>query len=199
MAILRVAATISTPNDTAVNTYLDCGAGLISYAGGALSIQLFYALNTHTTSSNVISVANSGAATMEVIAVEWTGAATSSPVDGTNKTANGSTGTGGGQNMTGGAVVTAQSGSLVVGFGADADASTITAGTGFTIMLSGSPFLEYQIQATAGSIAATWNSNINSNPYGAITAVFKVPRPPGFDLTPGRDCNPRERTEVIGY
>lgn len=169
----RASTTVSTPTDTAGNTYLDSGVGAISVLAGTVVVQLFYALNTHTTASNVVSVANAGGAGIAVYAAEYTGGVNVSPVDKTSTTANGSTGVGGGQNMTSGSATTTQGGELIIGLGGDGSGGTITVGTGFAQIISGVGVFESQIQAAAGSIAATWNDSVNSASYGAIMATFK--------------------------
>ena len=162
---------INTPTDTAGNTYIDSGAGVISFDSSTKQIKIFYALNTFSTASNVVTSNQSGA---RLSASEWTGNVASSPVDVYSSTANGNTGVGGGQNETSGAAVTTVNDDLV--FGAQGYVSgTVTAGTGFTEIGAIIPLsTEYQIQSTMGSIAATWSNNTNSVNYGAIMAAFKV-------------------------
>jgi hypothetical protein len=173
VAVLRTSTTIATPTDTAGNTYTDCGAGVVLFNGSTFGIELFYALNTKTIPSNVISVANPGGTVMYVQAAEWTGHALSVPVDKTSNTANGNTGTGGGQNMTSGSATTTLPGELVVGLGVDAVGGTITLGTGFSAVYTGIAPMEYLVQSSAGAIAATWHDATNSAAYGAVMATFK--------------------------
>jgi hypothetical protein len=173
VGVYRSSTTIATPTDTAGNAYVDCGAGLVLWNVSAYSVRLFYSLNTHTTASNVVSVANAGGKSVIVVALEWTGGATSSPIDGTpvgNPNAN--TGTGGGQNMTAGPTTPSVNGDLIVGF-SRALTGTVTVGTGFTGSAS-SYMWEYLIQATAAPISATWSNNTNNAKYGAIVAAFKL-------------------------
>jgi hypothetical protein len=133
-------------------------------------VQCFYALNTHTTASNVVSFASTGGGAMKVTATEWTGAAIVTPVDVTqNSGANQSTGSGGGQNVTSGAATTTGA-DLVVGITGVAT-GTLTVGTGFTTSSTAS--LEYLTQSGPGALAATWNDNTNSDSYAAIMVAFR--------------------------
>lgn len=159
-----------TINDTAGNTYLDCGTGQVVFNASAKGVQCFYALNTQNTASDVISFASTGGGVMTVIAQEWTGAAISTPVDVTQSSgANADTGSGGGQNVAT-KVANTNGADLVVGF-AGVTAGSLTAGTGFTA--SSNVALEYLTQGSASSIAATWNDNTNSDSYAALLVAFR--------------------------
>lgn len=168
----------STPYDTAGNTYIDSGTGQIKYASNARTIQVFYALNTSTTASNVVSLANPAAFGIQIIAEEWTGGATSSPVDGTPASnPNANTGTGGGQNMTVGPTTPTLCTDLIIGAAGDTTGTpTFTIGPGFTAQtVAGSrTTVEYVVQTTPAAISATWNDSVNSDAYGAIVAAFKA-------------------------
>src|SRR4029077_1682301 len=108
------AADIATPTDTAGNTYVDSGAGPVTSRAGFGFGRMFYALNTHTTSSNVVQVANGGLGAIFVTALEFSGAA-ASPVRATSTNSNANTGAGGGQNITTGAIAGTVNGDLIVG------------------------------------------------------------------------------------
>ncbi len=172
VGVRRTSTTIGTPTDTAGNTYLDCGAGLVLYYSSSQSIQLFYALNTSTTAANIVSVANADGKSVNIEAFEWTGGALSSPIDGIPASnANANTGTGGGQNVTSGPMTPALNGDLIVGW-CWRILGTLTKGTGFT---AGSLVnLEYLTQTAASPISATWSDDTNNDSYGAIMAAFKV-------------------------
>src|ERR1017187_1058333 len=47
-------STLGTPTDTALNTYVDCGAGSVLYHVSGARMQMFYALNTSTTLNNKV-------------------------------------------------------------------------------------------------------------------------------------------------
>jgi hypothetical protein len=168
----------STPYDTAGNTYIDSGTGQIKYNSNARTIQVFYALNTSTTASDVVSLANSSGFALQIIAEEWTGGATSSPIDGTPASnPNANTGTGGGQNMTVGPTTPTSCGDLIIGAAGDSSGTpTFTIGTGFTAQtVAGTrTTVEYLVQITPAAISATWNDSVNSDDYGAIVAAFKA-------------------------
>jgi hypothetical protein len=163
----------ATPTDTAGNTYIDCGVTCNS--GSPIASprwgKLFYALNTHTTASNVVSVSNPSANIINITALEFTGGATSSPLrHAAQQEAN--TGTGGGQNMTTPSVSTVN-GDLIVG--ASFGGGTKTVGTGFTASSTGLQLTGFEYETGAGgSIAATWNGAVNSATYGAIIGDFST-------------------------
>ena len=159
-----------TVTDTASNTYVDCGQGQIVYNTSATGVQCFYALNTHTTASNVVTFASTGGGAMTVAATEWTGGAIVSPVDVTqNSGPNASTGVGGGQNTSSGAA-TANGPDLVIGL-AGVQTGTLSVGTGFTS--TSIPGLEYEILNAPTALAATWSDNTNNDSYAALMVAFK--------------------------
>jgi hypothetical protein len=166
--------TISTPTDTAGNTYLDCGAGKILFNSSANAIQLFYALNTNTTASNVISVANAAADTIRVVAAEFTGIATSTPVDVFGSTANANTGSGGGQNINVGPIITTLNYDMIIGFTSFYSTNVNFPGSGFRGLDAFDQDMEYQQVAVAGPIIVGWNCPTNSANYGAIAVGLKA-------------------------
>ena len=167
---------IATPTDTAGNTYYDSGAGLVYFLSSGRALQVFYALNTSTTASNVVSTSNPSGHGLVIEASEWTGGATFSPVDAYATNPNANSGTGGGQNMTSNSATTNNDGDLILGY-CEAPAGTVTLGTGFTGLQTSSPSHvkpEYEIQSSHGSIAATWSDNTNNDNYGAIMVASKA-------------------------
>lgn len=156
--------------DTAGNTYTDCGAGQLLFNTSGNAVQCFYAANSTTTASNVVSFASSGGGTMKVTATEFIGGALSSPVDVTqNSGNNASSGTGGGQNVSSGPATTTGA-DLVVGV-TGVTAGTLTAGTGFSATSTAS--LEYLIQSTPAALSATWNDGTNNDSYAAMMVAFR--------------------------
>ena len=73
-----------TISDTAGNSYVDAGPGVILFNSSGAWSEVFYALNTHTTASNVVKLSPASGLLNypRIVAVEFTGGATSSPVDG---------------------------------------------------------------------------------------------------------------------
>ena len=164
----------STPTDTAGNTYLDCGIGPIPYGANTAYCQLFYALNTHNTASNVISCVNAGGKSYYIACAEFTGNDNGlyglSVIDGTpSGNANANSGTGGGQNVVTGNTTPLNNGDLILGFGKSAGG--FTQGTGFTGF--GQSYMEYLVQTTAVAIQATWHTT-NSQTYSAIVCAFRA-------------------------
>jgi hypothetical protein len=103
-------------------------------------------------------------AALEIHISEWTGLATTSPVDQT------ASATGNGTAISSGAATTTASGELI--FGYTFPVNNATAGSGFTgLSLVNGDLDEYQIQSTAGSIAATFTQT--SGAWFALMATFK--------------------------
>ena len=173
-----------TASDTAGNTYVDCGPGKLLYASSARIVQCFYALNTHTTASNVVKVTIS-AGTLNfarMVAGEFTNVATSSPIDGgsgqgySSKAAS-TCGTAGANNCTATSMTTNTNGDLIVSIGATTQAqpsagtspvSYTSVGVGGTTIL-----MEYAIQSSAGAIQPTMGSSFTNDDWCNISVGAK--------------------------
>jgi hypothetical protein len=177
MAMVNNNRGFSTPTDTAGNLYVDCGAGLVKDVSGYYVMEMFYALNTSSTASNVVSVASSSAGgAVSVLASEWLGRAKASPVDQFTTVSDGNTGTGGGNNCPVGPVTTLYAGELVVAFGDIWGCSSC--GPGYLPVLGGFYEDEYLVQNIAGPISANWPSSYNNYLYQAILCTFRpLPNP----------------------
>jgi hypothetical protein len=109
---------------------------------------------------------------LEIHVSEWSGLATASPVDQT------ASATGTGTSASSGPKTTTANGELIFGYGWVLN--TASAGAGFTpISLVNGDLDEYQIQTTAGSVAATFTQA--SGTWFALMATFK---PAGSDTAP---------------
>jgi hypothetical protein len=164
---IRTAGSILTPTDTAGNTYVDSGASGVPGDGG--TCRIFYALNTHTTASNVVSISNPLSKTMTIVAMEFTGGVTVSPVRAfaTNPTVTAS-----GANMTSTAIAGTVAGDLLVGSTIDFNVgSGLSAGSGYTA--SSDPSCVYNLNGAGGSIAVLWTTTNTNEAYGAIGVAFK--------------------------
>ena len=170
------------PTDTASNTYVDCGPGKILYNSSAVTLECFYALNTHTTASNIVTIhASSSVTYMNGTAFEVTGGATSSPIDGGSgvgysSLANGTGGSSGANALYGNAITPAGSGDLIIGMFAGANAIP-TAGTSpnayTAVNVSAHAVSEYFYQLVSASIDATAGSTYSGDSYGNITVALK--------------------------
>lgn len=170
------------PTDTAGNTYVDCGPGKILYNSNAVTLECFYALNTHTTASNIVTIhASSSVTYMNGTAFEVTGGATSSPIDGGSgagysSLANGTGGSSGANALHGNAITPAGSGDLIIGMFAGANAIP-TAGTSpnayTAVNVSAHAVSEYFYQLVSASIDATAGSTYSGDAYGNITVALK--------------------------
>ena len=70
----------NTPTDTAGNTYVK--AARLAATGNGTDMEIWYALNTHATASNKVTVTDNGAGVDSIVLIEeWTGAKTSGAFD----------------------------------------------------------------------------------------------------------------------
>lgn len=140
--------------------------------GGGRSVTLAYGYNV-TGGAKVVTVNLSASTNTSLRVHEISGCSTSDPIDGStiqNQTAPG-TGT---DAVTSGAIVTTVAGAYLYGtVENDAFTTTYTAGTGYTIAYTAlNSANEYQIQGSAGSVAATFTSNeVGANHTTGILAL----------------------------
>jgi uncharacterized repeat protein (TIGR01451 family) len=114
--------------------------------------------------ANTVTIVPSGTAALEIHVSEWSGLATTSPLDVT------SFATGTGTSVSSGSKTTTSNGELIFGYGWVLN--TATPGSGFTAMsLVNGDLDEYQIQPFAGSAAATFTQA--SGTWAALMATFK--------------------------
>ena len=114
--------------------------------------------------ANTVTIVPSGTAALEIHVSEWSGLATTNPVDVT------AFATGTGTAVSSGSKTTTSNGDLVFGYGWVFN--TATAGTGLTpISLVNGDLDEYLIQTTAGSVAATFTQS-SGTWFGAM-ATFR--------------------------
>jgi fibronectin type 3 domain-containing protein len=166
--------TPATPKDTATNNYVDSGQRSTTVGSSSVA-QTWYALNTHTTASNIVHCKSVGT-TSNVIAFayEWTGNASSSPVDGGNKTATTTGGAAGANSLVLGSGSTTADGDLIVAFvGNDGTPSHGTSPINFTDLNNADSGTEYYIQPTHGSIAPTFGDDTSSDSWGGLWVAFK--------------------------
>lgn len=165
-------ATIPAPTDTANNTYVDCGQGSVYFVASTNLLQVFYCYNTHSTASNVVSVANANGRATTSTAVEYTGNAPSGAIDsfaGVNDT---NTGTGGGQNVSVGPLAPSTDGEMIIAFMTQV-AGTLTVGTGFTGYTTETAHKgEWLSQALKASVSATWHDATDNDGYCAIAIAL---------------------------
>jgi hypothetical protein len=172
-----------TISDTAGNSYGDVGEGIVMVRYNIWS-QVFYALNTHTTASNIVTVTPSSGTLSyaRIIAAEFTGGkrlqAGVNPVDRHSSLGNQVAGASGANNMVGPSVKTSYDGELVFAWFPCYNATAFTAGTSpnaFTDIGAGvGGESEYFVQATAGAIAPTAGGNLSSDAYAVIWAAFRL-------------------------
>jgi hypothetical protein len=151
-AVVCYAINTPTISDTRGNTWTQA----ISFSDNSLMglvVRIFYAANCSAGANTVTgswTTANGG----EIHLSEFSGAATTSPLD---KTASGS-GVGSAGTATTTSVTTTQNGELVWGWcGFTGGGQAI--GSGFSaVSTQDGDLSEYKIQTTAGSVAATWST-----------------------------------------
>ncbi len=175
------AASPNVPTDTATNTYVDLGPANVNYNGSALALQCWYAQNTHTTASNVVSINTNTTGTWGLLAVEITGAATSNARDGgsgvgySSSGANQTTSGSGPDNVNAGTMVTVTNNDLILAVGTCLSTSN-TAGTGYTLTYdAGIGEMENRNSplSPAGSVSPKLTCATASNPYAAVSVAFK--------------------------
>lgn len=172
------AASVSSVVDSASNTYTAVGAGLLS---GAFSFsRIYYAKNVTGGTNIAVTVTINAGAFGGVIAHEVSGADTTAPLDQEAQNAQSAVGTGA-DAVTSGSDTTLANGEYIFGMTADESfgGPTQTTGTGFTAgqnSINDNGFVfsgEYQIQASAGSIAATFTHSA-ANDTATVMATFKA-------------------------
>lgn len=141
------------------------------------SLAIFYYANT-TAGADTVTVTFLGAITYASLQCsEYSGVATSSPLD--KFASNSQTDPGTASNaVTSGSVTTTTDGQLIVGWTSAlvVGTETITAGTGFTgrTNVFGDTLHEDQVQATAGAIAATFTNSLATADNITLIATFKA-------------------------
>ena len=178
VGVIRTGSTISSIVDSAGNTYIPVGAGELT--GGFAIGRIYYAKNVTGGTNIAVTVTLASGEFGHVFAHEVSGADTTSPLDQESQNAQSGVGTGT-DAVTSGTDTTTTNGQYI--FGCMADESfggpTQTKGTGFTDganSVDDNGFVgssEYQIQASAGSIAATFTHSA-SNDTIALMATFKA-------------------------
>jgi len=167
---VAAASSWQTPTDTAGHTFVDSGNGNLTFNSGSADLQMWYALNTSTTSGNVITQPASG--TYRCVGVEFYVSSGTISADKIASQTNQNTGTAGGQNVSSTATsALSTSADLAIGVGA-VITGTMTAGTGFTA--ASHAMMEYQALSATTGLAATWSDNTNSDPYAAMITTFKA-------------------------
>lgn len=156
--------------------------------GATYSLANYYFLNT-TAGADTVTVTFAGAVTYASLqCAEYSGVATSSALD--QATSNSQTDPGTGANaITSGNVTTTTAGQLILGWTSAlvVGAGTVSAGTGYTgrINVFGDTLFEDQVQGSAGSIAATFTTNLSTADHITLISTFKA--------TGGAVATPRRR------
>jgi hypothetical protein len=144
------------------------------------SLAIFYYANT-TAGADTVTVTFAGAITYASLQCsEYSGVATSSPLD--KFASNSQTDPGTGANaVTSGSVTTVTDGQLIVGWSTAliVGTETISAGTGFSgrTNVFGDTLHEDQVQSTAGAIAATFTNSLATADNITLIATFQASAP----------------------
>lgn len=192
-----IGATSVTLSDTAGNTYTAIGTLL---ARGTNRLQLWYCANCTGNASNIVTATAVGGSAPElaVSVRQFSGAATSSVLEGSPPTATGS-----GTSISSGSVTVTASEAVIVA-GMEADAKNFVAGTGYTLdTFTGASGLffadEYHI--VTASEAAT--ASCSSGAWGICAAAFKAAADVSFDpstlIQPLPPQMVRRRVKVVSY
>lgn len=146
--------------------------------GATYSLATFYYANT-TGGADTVTVTFAGAITYASLQCsEYSGVATSSPLD--KFASNSQTTPGTGANaVTSGSVTTTTDGQLIVGWSTalTVGAGTTSAGTGFTgrTNVFGDTLCEDQVQTSAGGIAATFTTTSATSNFITLITTYKAP------------------------
>ena len=162
----------ATITDTQGNTYVPAMSQVTwRTVGGGSSAQIFYAANIKGGANTVTMTLAGGATAWNQIEIhEYSGLATSSPLDVT-ASAFGTTGTTP-FTASSGPAVTTSSGELIFGYGNGIGAS-LSQGAGFTVRQNTAGTSEDMVQATAGSISATEVTQVGGTAYVMLMAAFR--------------------------
>lgn len=150
--------------------------------GATYALATFYYANT-TGGADTVTVTFAGAITYASLQCsEYSGVATSSPLD--KFASNSQTTPGTGANaVTSGSVTTTTDGQLIVGWSTalTVGAGTTSAGTGFTgrTNVFGDTLCEDQVQTSAGAIAATFTSTSATSNFITLITTYKAPAATG--------------------
>ncbi|GGA59890.1 hypothetical protein GCM10011507_09290 [Edaphobacter acidisoli] len=165
---LLVQGTIARPagslavSDTLGNTYIPVATPATDPNQGVTSYMWYVPLCKG--GANTVTLTPAVAGALEIHVSEWTGLSATYPVDVSTSAAGTSA------NVSSGAVTTTTAGELIYGYGFVFN--TATAGSGFTPMtLVNGDLDEYEIQASTGSIAATFTQV--SGTWFATVATFR--------------------------
>jgi hypothetical protein len=159
--------TITSVVDTAANTYI---LGESRDNGSGWEVFTYYALNTSTQAGNTVTVTSTSSNLRRLTVSEYTGCATSSPLD----QVNGQNGTS--TSPTSPSVTTTTDGQLIYGFIFTLGGS-IVAGSGYTIRTAPGGFVavEDKVQTSQGSIAADYTTgSAFGTGYTAQILTFKA-------------------------
>ncbi len=171
VCITKVGSGISTPTDTAGNTYVDSGAGEVAYGSTTATIRLYYCSSCKAAAKGN-TVTSTGAYGITII--EFSGCQAASSVDVNTKTANGVTVGAGGQNMIVGPMTTTKNGDLIFVWQTNQNGNATTNTNWISTQNSaGGGLWQYQIQTVAGPITSTMSDNTASDNYCMIMAAFK--------------------------
>ncbi|SRR6266446_2709248 len=145
-------------------------------AGDGVSMATFYLPNISGAPTSIIATFSASAIVTRIEVQEWSGVATTTPLDGhiAQQTS--------GATVSSGNITTTVGGDLIYGSAISAISNTaLTVGSGFTIRNSGqgSGFVrpmadESQIQSSAGTIAATFTSNPTTDTCIVAVMAFKA-------------------------
>ena len=151
-----------TISDSAGNIYVPALSGVVDPTQD-VTAYVWYVVNAKGGANTVTLTPNGGADALEIHISEWTGINKAAPLDQTSYA------TGVGAAITSGTKTTTQNGELIFGYTFPNQNST--AGAGFTgLSLVNGDLDEYQIQTSAGPIAATFTQT--SDTWLALMATF---------------------------
>lgn len=173
LTCINADAGISSVTDTLGNTY---AAATNLTDGSTYALAMFYTISASSGANTVTANFTGSVGYAHHILGEWSGVASSSPLDQSTGQVQAAPGTGSNA-VTSGNITTTVNGDLLVGC-SNSDpyvSGQLTAGTGFTIrqLLFGDHPMEDSVQATAGTTAATFTSSQAASNYTTLVGAFK--------------------------
>lgn len=155
---------LGTPTDSIGNAAYSAPQASVSVAGSG-EFRVWYLANCKG-GANTVSCSVASGNISEIHISEWSGVAAVTPID---KSING---TGSSTTPSSGSQTTTANGELIYGF--CASATTAIVGSGFALVTDGGNgnICEFQIQASAGAIAATFTQATGA--WGVTMATFKA-------------------------
>jgi hypothetical protein len=203
VAVSANGQSISTPTDTASNTYYLVATSTFG-SSPTRSISLYYAKNVTSTNPFSITARGTGGGGSQMLSAatfEYTGITPSTTLDAYSYNTDT---TGSAVSLTSGTATATSTNDLFFGAATFATSTTLTSGTGWTPVTNitnnttnQALYTEDVLSAVSPSTAATWTANASTS-YAAILATFRIPLPSGYITSGTLDSQTFDTGAVAG-